>query len=85
MSFDWTLILAVAFAAIGIIEYIKGCLPAAPSWVWRVAQPAACLVLAVGFAMLPPFISTAALALALSQIGYQAIIETVKRRIGGVA
>lgn len=85
MKIDWTMILAVAFAAIGLIEYAKGCAPMVPALVWRIAQPVVCLGLAVVFVLLPPTIVTGVMALALSQIGYEAVIETVKKRIGGGA
>jgi hypothetical protein len=81
MTIDWTLILAVAFATIGILEYAKGFFPDVPGNTWRIIQLVACLALAAVFALLPPFIGTGLLALALSQIGYQAVIEAVKRKL----
>jgi len=82
---NWELVLAVAFSAIGLIEYIKGCVPAAKPWVWRVALFVACPVLALAFSLFPPWVQIGAMALAIAQIGYQSIVELVKKRLGGGA
>ena len=81
MSIDWELVLAAAFSAIGIIEYIKGFAKASkPGW-WRILLPVICLVMAAVAFLLPKWVLVGILALALAQIGYETIIEAVKRRI----
>jgi hypothetical protein len=80
---EWEIILSAAFVAIGVIEYLKGFFKTAGSQVWRILQPVMCLLIAGVAAYLPSWVMTGLLALALSQIGYEAIIETVKKKIGG--
>ena len=80
---NWEVILSAAFASVGVIEYIKGFLPETKSKLWRLLQPALCLIFAVISTYLPSWIMTGILALALSQVGYEVIIETVKKKIGG--
>jgi hypothetical protein len=50
-----------------------------------VALFVACPVLALAFSLLPPWVQIGAMALAIGQIGYQSIIELVKKRLGGGA
>ena len=80
---EWEVILSAAFVAIGVIEYLKGFFKTADSKVWRLMQPALCLLIAGVAAYLPSWVITGLLALALSQVGYEVIIETVKKKIGG--
>lgn len=81
MKIDWEIVLAAAFAAIGVLEYLKGFFKEAPSKAWRLLQPALCLAFA-GLALIaPPWIMTGILALSLSQVGYEVIIETVKKKV----
>jgi hypothetical protein len=83
MSIDWETVLAAAFAAIGVLEYIKGFFKNAPSFVWRITQPVLCVLFAGISALLPAWVMVGILALAMSQVGYQVIIDTVKNKIGG--
>ena len=83
MSINWEIVLAAAFAAIGVLEFIKGFFPRATGKAWRILQPVFCLGFS-GLALIaPPWIMTGILALALSQIGYETIIETVKKKVAG--
>jgi hypothetical protein len=81
MKIDLFLILYSAFGAIGMIEWAKGFFPAANKNIWRAGLPTACLVMAAAFTLLPPFVSMTLLALALAQLCYQTIIETVRKLI----
>lgn len=83
MTINWEIVLAAAFAAIGIIEYIKGFFKKADSKIWRALQPVLCIAFAAVGALLPAWVMTGILALALSQVGYEVMIETVKKKIGG--
>ena len=78
----WETVLTAAFATIGSIEYVKGFTKNTPGWAWRIVQPVFCLVYAAVFQYLPEWIRVGILALALSQIGYDAVISAVKKRIG---
>ena len=84
MNINWEIVLAAAFAAIGVIEYIKGFFRDAPSNVWRALMPVFCLLFAGVSALLPGWVMVGILSLALSQVGYELIIETVRKKIGGV-
>jgi hypothetical protein len=50
--------------------------------VWAVLQPILCVLLAFVWVILPNWVSTGILAFALSQIGYETIIQTIKKKIG---
>lgn len=83
MKIDYEIVLSAAFAAIGLLEYVKGFFPSATPLVWRALMPVVCLTLAGFMALLPQWVTTGILALALSQVGYELIIQSVKSRIGG--
>lgn len=83
MNINWEIVLAAAFAAIGILEYVKGFFKEAPSKSWRLLQPVLCLAFAAVAALLPSWVMVGILALSLSQIGYDVIIQAVKTKIGG--
>lgn len=82
MNVDWEIILAAAFAAIGVIEYIKGFFKAAPGKAWRLLMPVLCIAFAAVALLLPPWVMMGVLALALAQVGYDVIIQTVKNKLG---
>lgn len=74
--------LAGGVATVGILQWIKGLAPKTwPAWLYALAA----LVLAAGWAVAPPWARQAAGVLAVSQIGYETIIQTVKRKLGGGA
>mgnify|MGYP003610473210 FL=1 len=74
--------LYIAFCVIGIIQYLKGVLCNIPTKVWAILQPLLCVLLAFVWVILPNWVSTGILAFALSQIGYETIIQTIKKKIG---
>jgi hypothetical protein len=72
--------LAGAVAVVGLIQWIKGLVPkTTPTWVYAVLAP----VLALGWALAPEPVQQASGVLGVSQIGYETIIQTVKKRLGG--
>ncbi len=79
---NWNTILFVAFSAIGIIQYLKGLFVKAPAWMWAITLPIACIGLSCAWTLLPSWVVQGILALALSQLGYETIIQTVKKLIG---
>jgi DMSO reductase anchor subunit len=83
MTIEWEIVLAAAFAAVGILEYLKGFFKSAPGAAWRIVQPVLCLAFAAVAALLPSWVMVGILALALSQIGYDTIIQVVKKKLGG--
>jgi len=82
MKINWEIVLAASFAAIGVIEYVKGFFKEAPGKAWRLLLPALCVLFSALGALLPSWVMGGVLALALSQVGYDIIISTVKARIG---
>jgi len=82
MTIDWEIVMAAAFAAIGVIEYIKGFFKNAPGNAWRLLMPVLCFLFSAVGALLPPWIMGGILALALSQVGYDVIIGAVKAKLG---
>jgi DMSO reductase anchor subunit len=81
MTINWELVLATAFCAVGIIEWLKGFAKDGKPGLWRWLLPVICLVIGAVALMLPAWVLVGILALALSQIGYEVIIEAVKKRI----
>lgn len=78
---NWEIILYIAFSAIGIIQYIKGLAPKTPSMVWAFIQPAMCIGLSAVWLLLPTWVAQGVLAFAISQIGYETIIQTIKKKL----
>lgn len=71
---------------VGMIQFVKGLFPKTlqdqiPSWAW--ALVAACS--AIAYAYVPDGIRNALGVLAVSQIGYETILQTVKNKLGGGA
>lgn len=77
---DWEVVVYVAFSAIGILQYLKGIWKQGPTWAWAVIQPVLCIGFAAAWEGLPSWISTGILALALSQIGYETIIQVIRKK-----
>lgn len=78
---NWENVLCISFCAIGFIQYVKGLVPSAPTWVWAALQPFLCIVLGVAFNCLPLWFQQGVVGFALSQIGYETIIQQIKSRI----
>jgi hypothetical protein len=81
MQIQWFLILAVAFTVVGMIQFAKGFAKGLPSWFWGLMLPAGCVGVAAAFLYLPPFVMVALLAMGLSQLGYENIVQLVKQWI----
>jgi len=81
---DWEIVLFSAFTAIGFVEYIKGFFKDAPGVIWRVSMPIVCLVMGVVFTLSPDFVQTGLVVVAVVQLGYDIIIDTVKNKLKGL-
>lgn len=80
---DWVYLAGAAAGVVGVIEYLKGLLPNLGSLAWRIAQPVVCAVVAIaGGGGLWQVATNAVMLLAVSTLGYQVIVEAVKRRLG---
>ncbi len=88
---NWEIITMGVFIVVGLIEYAKGFLSAAPTQAWRIAIVPASFAAAVvcQAALLKPIwpgiLLNGLLILAASQLGYQVVVEAVKKRLGGGA
>jgi hypothetical protein len=81
MSIDWIQVIVVAIGSIGIIQWAKGVFPSAPTWVWISALPVSCLGVTAITAYLPSWVSGAIVGLAVAQLGYENIVQLVKRKV----
>lgn len=78
---DWTKVAEIAVAVVGLIEWVKGLIPKAPTWVWAVASGFGCLGIAAAAIYLPAWVLLGLVALAVSQLGYEAIVQFIKSKI----
>lgn len=78
---DWTKILEIAVAVVGILEWVKGLLPKAPTWIWAAASAVGCVGVAAASFYLPPWFMLGLMALAVAQLSYQSIVQFIKSKI----
>jgi hypothetical protein len=77
-----------AFGVAGVLQYAKGLLPKAPTWLWQAVSPVACVGVAItygGDAL--QVAQNAVLLLAMTQLMYETVIQLVKKsieRLGGM-
>ena len=82
ITIDFVYLIAAAFGAIGVLEYVKGFVPNAPTWVWRVALLPICAGVSIaGGGEIFQVATNGVLLLALTQICYDLIISAVKKLI----
>lgn len=80
---QWGIWLAGAFCVVGTIEWLKGFLPKAPSWVWAFTLPLVSILVAWALAFSEggqPWFNALGI-FAMAQLGYQLIVQTVKKRL----
>lgn len=80
---DWEVAAIGVFIVVGLTEYVKGFHPKAGSIVWRLALVPSSLIVSASIEYLPRFVLVALLILACSQLGYEVVVETVRKRLGG--
>ena len=73
-------IIFIVFSVVGIIQFLKGFLTVKQTWVWALVQIVLCFAFAAVWQMLPSWIATAIVSLSMSQIGYETIIQNIKKR-----
>ena len=69
-----------AFAATGGMQWIKGIVPKSipiPTWVWGFLLPVLCVLWAAS----PLWLQGAWMVLALSQLGYENIVQLIKKKL----
>jgi hypothetical protein len=81
---DWIQVIAVAVSVVGLLQWLKGLLPNVKPWVWAAAAAGGSLILAAAFHYLPAFVQVGVLALAVSQLAYETIVQLVKSKISGL-
>jgi len=77
---DWEAVLVVAIVAVGTIQYLKGVVGESKRWVWVALQPVLCIASAVVWHTLPKWVSIGLVGFSASQIGYESIIQIVKKK-----
>lgn len=71
----------IVFSVVGVIQFAKGFISIKKTWVWAVLQVVFCFLFAAVWALLPTWVSTGIVCLSMSQIGYETIIQNVKKRL----
>jgi hypothetical protein len=90
MHVDWIGALAVAIIVVGIIQYLKGLFPKeTKSWVWATVNAAGCLGVALAEWLskttdLGSAIILGGLAIAISQLAYEVIVQGVPNLVSAV-
>lgn len=77
---NWEIAIYVAFCTMGIIQYLKAFIKTGTS-TWVILQPILCLLLSMVWSLLPVWVSTGIFAFAISQLGYETIIQNIKKRL----
>lgn len=76
VSFDFIFLAGAAVSVVGVVEYLKGFWPKAPTWAWRLSIPPACVAVAIAGDGGPFQIATNAfMLLAVAQIGYPILVQ----------
>jgi len=78
---NWEQIISIAVAVVGIIQWFKGMFAKLPTWVWAVASAVGCLGIAAAVMYLPSWVLLGLVALAVSQLGYETIVQFIKSKI----
>jgi divalent metal cation (Fe/Co/Zn/Cd) transporter len=84
MQTDWLLLLAMAVAVVGLVQFLKNLgnyFPNIPAWVWWLAMPAVALIVSISVFYLPGWVWNALMVLALAQLGYENIVKLVQKKI----
>mgnify|MGYP001174068567 CR=1 FL=1 len=84
MEIDWGFIVLVAIATVGLVQWLKGILPKAPTWIWAIAAVVLCFGLAALGTLVSRWILLAAVALAAAQLCYELILQGIPKIVGGV-
>jgi hypothetical protein len=78
---NWEVALYIAFSTVGIIQYLKGIAKAEKTIIWATMQPILCILLAFLYLKCPEWVSIGVLAFALSQLGYETIVQAIKKKL----
>lgn len=79
---DWGYIVPAAIVVVGVLQWGKGMVKTAPGWLWALLAPVACAVVAIAGGGSVNQIATNGLAtLAISQLGYEALLQGAQKII----
>lgn len=90
MKLDWGFVVIVALVTIGFLQWLKALVKAlppkpgettVPSLVWAIVMPILSALFAYLFTVFDPWVAYAATGFAVSQLGYDNIIQLVKKKI----
>jgi hypothetical protein len=91
MHVEWMMALAIAVGVVGLIQWVKGLLKTVPTWIWAVISVVACVIFAflIGATEAPAIsigemIILALLAIAISQLGYEVIVQGIPALVQGL-
>lgn len=73
----WVLVLAIAVGAVGLIQYVKGLISKAPTWVWAASLPVICIAGSILLTPWPWCVLVAVLAITLGQLGYETLVQGI--------
>jgi hypothetical protein len=85
MIIDWGMVAYIALTAVGVIQFAKGLLPGAPWWAWAAALAVVSVGLGAAAHFLPTWLSMSILGMAIAQIGYETIVQLIKKKIDSLA
>ncbi len=80
---DWVKVLAVAVATVGWIQWAKHILPpTVPSVAYAIVMPVVAVGMGAVFFLTPSWVQVGVLAVSLGQVGYETLIQAVKKFTG---
>lgn len=71
----------IVFSVVGVIQFVKGFVTIKQTKVWALLQAVLCFAFAAVWQLLPSWVSMGIVCLSMSQIGYETIIQNVKKRL----
>ncbi len=82
-SVPWPIILLIAVAVIGCVEWLKGFAKKAPTWIWAVVSLVLCAGFAAGDEYIGHWVLYGGVAMALIKFGYELFIKGIPALIAG--
>ena len=80
----WVLVLMGAVIVVGIMQWLKTFLKEKPSWMWGAISLVLSFAVAAVMQFLPSWILLGMLVMSVGQLGYENIIQLVRRKLDSV-
>lgn len=80
----WVLVLMGAVIVVGILQFLKTFLKEKKSWVWGTVSFGLSFIVAAVMQFLPSWILLGMLVLSVSQLGYENIVQLVRRKLDSI-